>query len=506
MARLLRRLRTLQWRLTLSYVLVTVMTLLVLQGAVLSAIYFFVLNPPALAQTVAGTLRDQAAPQIMPYLLQSPPNIMALHTKITPLRANQNGTILGGLGSSDTRIISSVMVLDRQGGIITEDHTAPAFTPAATLAALGGSAALRPILTSQANVITKLPNGTTFVAVPIVNIDGSTLGVFAITINLPLVRTAFLGLAVKTFLPSAILLTIATAAVGTLFGIFVSRGLARRLQRISTAADAWSKGDFAAQVPDRAVDELGELAQHLNGMADQVQALLTTSQALAVVEERNRLARDLHDSVKQQVFATAMQLAAARALLATNSAVAEQRLIEAQHLISQAQGELTGLIGELRPAALGDQGLVAALTTLGAEWSQRTDIAFDLRAQGEQATPLAIEQTLFRVAQEALANIARHSGATHADVQLTWADDLLKLTIQDDGHGFDATSASKGVGLHSMVERVEALGGLVAISSSTSTGTRIALQVPLPHPPAPSPSLMERGRAVFTAERIDHSR
>jgi signal transduction histidine kinase len=117
-------------------------------------------------------------------------------------------------------------------------------------------------------------------------------------------------------------------------------------------------------VHDPSGDELGQLARRLNGMAEQVQNLLAVRQELAVIEERHRLARDLHDSVKQQIFAMAMQVAAARTLMDNNSDAARVRLTEAERLVKQAQQELTALIRELRPAALGDKGLVVALREL----------------------------------------------------------------------------------------------------------------------------------------------
>lgn len=494
--RLLRRLRTLQWRLTLSYVLVTVATLLALQAALLAVIYFFFLNSPFLGQQLASSLTTQAA-EMTPYLLQPKVDQTALTAKLDTLLSDTGNGFFTNLGNTRTRIISSMMVLSPTGAVIDDIHYTAAFAPARSIAAIGGATKLQRLDHGAQQIIATLPNGSTFIAVPIQNIDGSALGIFAITIDLSQLRLTFIGLEVKTFLPSAIILTIMATAIGTLFGVFVSRGLRRRMGRITAAADAWSQGDFTAQVPDAAVDELGDLAHHLNGMADQVQTLLATRQTLAVVDERNRLARDLHDSVKQQIFATAMQLAAARALIASDPAAAEQRLAAAQDLVGQAQLELTGLIGELRPAALGDRGLVAALTSLGEEWSRRTDITFDLHAQGAQATPLEVEQTLFRVAQEALSNISRHSGATHADLHLAWAEDTLTCTIQDDGHGFDAAANNgKGLGLRSMRERVEALGGLFAVSS-TASGTRITIQVPLVHS---LPAMAGKGRDTKDAK------
>jgi len=151
---------------------------------------------------------------------------------------------------------------------------------------------------------------------------------------------------------SILLFTCAAATVGTIFGLVTARGLTRRLQVVTQTADAWSRGDFSTAIPDRSNDELGRLAQRLNRISQQLENHLHTRQELAALEERNRLARDLHDGVKQQVFAAAMQIGAARELLSDDPAGSEDRLVEAEQLARQAQQELSTLIRELRPADL----------------------------------------------------------------------------------------------------------------------------------------------------------
>lgn len=230
---------------------------------------------------------------------------------------------------------------------------------------------------------------------------------------------------------------------------------------------------------DTSGDELGKLTRDLNRMAEQVKALLEDRQQLAIVEERNRLARELHDSVKQQVFATAMQVAAARELAESDAATTKARLAEAERLIGQAQQELNGLIRELRPAALGDKGLAVALREFCADWSRSSGIVAEVRTQGEQPAALEVEQALFRVAQEALANVARHSGATVVDVHLAWEPHELVLTVRDNGSGFDVGQREgSGFGLRTMRERVEALDGTLLVFGGQG-GTRIEAQVPL---------------------------
>jgi len=145
--------------------------------------------------------------------------------------------------------------------------------------------------------------------------------------------------------------------------------------------------------------------------------------------------------------------------------------------VRQAQQELTNLIQELRPAALKNKGLAMALREYGGDWSRQNNIAAEVRVRGEQAMPLLLEQTLFRVTQEALANIARHSGATQVEVYLAWEGDQVTLSFSDDGRGFDlATLHAKGLGLRSMRERVEAIGGELSVTSQPEAGTQVTVR------------------------------
>ena len=207
-------------------------------------------------------------------------------------------------------------------------------------------------------------------------------------------------------------------------------------------------------------------------LVDELQAAQQRLKELAVIEERNRLARELHDSVKQQVFAVSMQLGAARALLDEGNK-AYGPVTEAERLARQAGAELTTLIRELRPAGLESSTLAEALQEHVTAWSRQNGIAAELKAEGASPIPLANEETLFRVAQEALANVARHSQARHVTVELSNKDDEILLMVDDDGVGFDLGLVEKGVGLDSMRERLEAIGGQLSITSANSSGTRV---------------------------------
>ena len=215
-------------------------------------------------------------------------------------------------------------------------------------------------------------------------------------------------------------------------------------------------------------------------MAGQLENLLETRGELATLEARNSFARDLHDSVKQQVFATSLQIAAARALIEQDKEAAESHLARADELVRLAQKELNVLIHEMRPAALEGKGLPAALSDYAANWSRRSEIPAEVSVRGERETPLEVEQALFRVAQEALANVARHSGAKSVEVDLTYGVNDLTLRVADDGRGFDPTKRSQeGFGLQSISERLEKLGGRVDVESAPGEGTRVVCVCPL---------------------------
>lgn len=206
----------------------------------------------------------------------------------------------------------------------------------------------------------------------------------------------------------------------------------------------------------------------------QLQSVLEMREQLATLEEHNRLARDLHDSVKQQFFATSMQVGAARALLDKNPTAAARHLAQAETLLHQAQQQLTTLLRLLRPVAL-----AAALREHIHAWCQQHGSRAQYQVKAERRLPLAVEQMLYRIAQEALANVARHSRTDHVDVQLHYDRDRVILMVQDYRQGFDLTTArGKGQGLINMEERAAALHEKLIIDSQPGSGTRLTITLP----------------------------
>ena len=206
--------------------------------------------------------------------------------------------------------------------------------------------------------------------------------------------------------------------------------------------------------------------------------LFEQTKDLAVMEERNRLARDLHDSAKQKAFAALAQLGTARGILNGNGHLVAMHLNEAENLVSDVIQELTFLVQEIYPIALQEKGLPATLREYIFEWENRNDAHVNFSIRNERRLPLEIEQALYRVTQEALANVARHSQARRVDLSLVYNGDSLQLSLSDNGQGFDMTTRPPGMGLRSIRERISSIRGTAQIQSAPGQGTRIIVQVP----------------------------
>jgi signal transduction histidine kinase len=209
--------------------------------------------------------------------------------------------------------------------------------------------------------------------------------------------------------------------------------------------------------------------------------LYERSRELSIAEERNRLARELHDSLTQKLFGVVLTAEAAATLIDRDGESARTQLRRVQDLAREAMEELRSLIFELRPAALASEGLAVTLRKHvdGLRRLYRADIG--LRILGRLELPPATEREVFRVAQEALANALRHAHADRVELELDSRDGRVVLTVADDGVGFvaDATGLrSRRLGLTSMEERARSVGGTLGIESAPGAGTTIRLQVP----------------------------
>jgi signal transduction histidine kinase len=310
--------------------------------------------------------------------------------------------------------------------------------------------------------------------------------------NLLIVASAMIGVVIERRLPvpgnvvSILGVALGASLIGNLVLVYVAL---RPLSDLEATATKLTAGDMEARVPasvlaDRDIARVGTT---LNTLLDRLTEDRARERRLAAQvisaqdEERARVARELHDSTAQILTAVMLQLGAAAR--ESTSEPLNARIATLRELAAEALEEVRSLSHTMHPRVLDDLGLAAAL-----EW-----LARQARAQGgadvhvaaaefHPALPATIAAALYRVAQEAIRNAARHGEARHVNVQLRRDGQSAVLEVSDDGLGFDVASAEKrrpGMGLFSMRERIGLVNGRLSVSSAPGRGTRVMAKVPL---------------------------
>jgi signal transduction histidine kinase len=211
--------------------------------------------------------------------------------------------------------------------------------------------------------------------------------------------------------------------------------------------------------------------------------LYAQAQELAAVEERQKLARELHDSVSQALYGISLGAHAARTALSREPTEVAEPLDYVLMLAEAALAEMRALIFELRPESLEREGLVSALTKQGAALQARHDMIVQTDLCEEPRLSLSVKQELYRIAQEAMHNAVKHAHASKVGLVLHRTVNAVILEVRDDGVGFDPLGSFPGhLGLRSMQERVSHLGGILQIESAPGQGTHMLAQVPLGEP------------------------
>lgn len=498
LTRLTRPFRRLKWKLTLSYTALTVAAILILQAAGLIALRLSPHTDLPSPEEAVEMLRGPAA-EAAPYLAKQPPgspgppgppDLAALRLMLRSGRSIPGGLRLRAINfrrsPGAVRVFWPIrVVMDRRAQVLAssyhqDDWDKPlswarrnpeAFTVAST--ALAGA-------TEPADLCLRAEDGSMVAAVPIVGEDGAVLGALVeIFPKPPGLGGLLLGL--LSWRNALVVLAIA-AFTGALFGFLTARWLTRRLRTLAAATDGWGRGDFSVLASDRSGDEIGELARRLDHTAGQVQELLADREQLAVIEERNRLARDLHDSVAQTLYAVTLYAEAAmRELLAGQAEAACGNVRELRSSAEQALREMRLLIFELRPHDLEKAGLVPALQIRLEAVEERAGLTTEFRAEGVGVLPAEIEGELYRIAQEALNNTLKHARSGRVSVCLRQEGKELVMEIADDGTGFapDDPGNHKGLGLRGMQERAARLGGRLILRSQPGEGTTVRVVIPL---------------------------
>ncbi|MEV6393248.1 sensor histidine kinase [Streptomyces sp. NPDC051907] len=211
--------------------------------------------------------------------------------------------------------------------------------------------------------------------------------------------------------------------------------------------------------------------------------LLVQAREAGVADERRRLAAEIHDTIAQGLTGIIAQLQAVAAT--ADPEVAREHLASAAALARHSLGEARRSVHNLSPVALQHDTLPEALKKTVAEWSERSGVRAQFTVTGtEEPLHEEVAATLLRIAQEALANTARHAGATRAGVTLSYMDDEITLDVRDDGRGFDplavpAGSVAGGFGLDGMRARAERIAGAASVESEPGNGTAVSARVPL---------------------------
>jgi two-component system sensor histidine kinase UhpB len=280
------------------------------------------------------------------------------------------------------------------------------------------------------------------------------------------------------------------AALSVAVNFVVLKAALRPLDVIARTVEEVRKGNLLARAErDPFSDpQLENLRETLNAMLDRLDEHGTRLRAMssqiitAQEEERLRIARELHDETAQ---ALASLLVRQRVAERSQDPEALQRtMADLRALTSDALEGVRRMALELRPTMLDDLGLVAALDACARQFSQRTGLPVEFRAIGRpERLPPEVELVVYRVVQEALSNVARHSGATRAEVSLAADAATLAVTVADDGRGFDPLAAldsrQQSLGLFGMRERAALVGGRLSIESAPERGTRVQLEIPV---------------------------
>ncbi|WP_062352212.1 sensor histidine kinase [Bacillus kwashiorkori] len=304
--------------------------------------------------------------------------------------------------------------------------------------------------------------------------------------NQPFTMSLVLSLSAFVFLLSVI--------TSIYYGYRTSIDIKVKLQKMITFTSSLRRGKFSDKMIVNEQDELGILAKELNNLATILNEQLQSIQRLAdektslrqqihtaaVMEERQRLARELHDSVSQQLFALSMLSAATEKIIDKKPELVPLQMKQITDIAAKAQGEMRALLLHLRPIDLSGETLSDGILSLVRELKGKTNLHFEATIDEVNELPKAVEEHLFRIVQEAISNILRHSNADTIILILTERNNTIYLHIGDNGVGFDMEENKKiSYGLKTMRERCEEIGGIFSIRSKQDKGTYIDIKVPI---------------------------
>lgn len=351
---------------------------------------------------------------------------------------------------------------------------------AALLAAVGGLLLLEPGLTRRGRGVTMCYLGSQAVLIFALGIQPPFFDYFSLLYVILSAQAIFLLPQRSGLLWIGVFTALSTVA------LFYGHGWPTAVPFVLIYAAAYLfVGSYARVVnqAETARRESQTLLAELQSAHRQLQRYADQVKSLTVIEERQRLARDLHDSVTHTLFSINFTAEAARLLLHQNPAALERPLAQLQSLAQSALAELRALIGQLRPLAAVDAELAPALRHHLAALAAQQGLTVDLQIAAEPTLSAEQGEQILRIIQEALHNVVKHAQTQQAGVALQQVDGRLVVIVSDQGVGFiPAQTPTTGphLGLISMRERAAALGGSLVVDAGPGAGTRVTLTVPLP--------------------------
>jgi len=263
--------------------------------------------------------------------------------------------------------------------------------------------------------------------------------------------------------------------IGIACGLVASRYVTKQLQIMNEVTESWREGNFEPRIALPSDDVLIRHSQHLNDMARDLERYLGVKEDLAVSDERNRVARELHDTVKQKLFALGLQLAAAKAKPADPEAFRDH-ILEAEVITRDAQHDVMAIITQLRPTGTDDASFHDRISMVADDFRRRFGIDIDLNLSDFPQLDARAEHHILRIVQESLMNALRHGKASKIVIESRIDNNTAAVTISDNGSGFDPEKKTTGFGLISMRDRMRDLEcGTLEIQSAAQIGTQITL-------------------------------
>lgn len=499
MKKLSSRFRRLQWKLTWSYTWVAALSFLIIESMLLVlAMIALGFNPlqgyrQLFSDAVAPVFVDDIQPITRAHLHNQPVDSANLQADLEQILGNEPLTTSSS--PFEVEQFASVFVLDAQQNLLASTPQYAALPPDGRFfdpTLLTGDDSLLPLVTAAYTEDTSIEQPYSHLTSealylvfvnPLQDEDGRLLGVEVAILRAPTPSNVLI-LALSVVVGGLTVFSLAAALVGTLFGWRTARKFSKRLTHLSQVSAAWGQGDFVGQIQDNEADEIGELGENLNQVAAELQTLLKDKEQIAVLEERDRMARELHDTLAQGVSGLVLQLEA------VGHHLEEGEISESQTIVTDARTQARGalhkaraVIDDLRTSTDLAPDFEKSIRRRVQEFNRTYGLACDLDIQlpSSLRLPPAISLHARRALTEMLTNVARHAQATNVEVLIHLEGNSLLIEVVDDGVGFEIdTAGGPGhYGILGLKERAQLTGGQFSFESAPQRGTAVRLRLPL---------------------------